>query len=215
MKSYFKFLIPLSLSLIAGSCSRNFEQINTDDSRIKDPTSGSLLNPVLYNMSSYGYNRANDFTFDLMQVSIDFPNEGNIISRYYMTDKTGQGMWNTSYLWLKQVRDMMDIAKQEGDNNNLAIGIILNAWIYANLTDSFGDIPMTQASQLDTGVKQPAFDRQKDIYINLLDQLNQANSLLDVKKETCRIGYSVQRRSFGRRHCKMEKNLQTVFLFDY
>ena len=32
-----------------------------------------------------------------------------------MTDKTGQGMWNTSYLWLKQVRDMMDIAKQEGD----------------------------------------------------------------------------------------------------
>jgi hypothetical protein len=60
-----------------------------------------------------------------MQVSIDFPNEGNITSRYYMTDKTGQGMWNTSYLWLKQVRDMMDIAKQEGDNNNLAIGTIL------------------------------------------------------------------------------------------
>ncbi|MCV5004270.1 SusD/RagB family nutrient-binding outer membrane lipoprotein, partial [Escherichia coli] len=84
---------------------RNFEEINTDNSRIKDPTSGSLLNPVLYSMSSYGYNRANDFTFDLMQVSIDFPNEGNIISRYYMTDKTGQGMWNTSYLWLKQVRD--------------------------------------------------------------------------------------------------------------
>ena len=166
MKSYFKFIIPLSLSLMAVSCSRNFEQINTDESRIKDPTSGSLLNPVLYNMASYGYNRANDFTFDLMQVSIDFPNEGNITSRYYMTDKTGQGMWNTSYLWLKQVRDMMDIAKQEGDNNNLAIGTILNAWIYANLTDSFGDIPMTQVSQLDTGVKQPAFDRQK-IFISI------------------------------------------------
>ncbi|OPC29256.1 hypothetical protein BAX97_15605 [Elizabethkingia meningoseptica] len=183
MKSYLKFIIPLSISLIAGSCNRNFEEINTDNSRIKDPTSGSLLNPVLYSMSSYGYNRANDFTFDLMQVSIDFPNEGNIISRYYMTDKTGQGMWNTSYLWLKQVRDMMEIAKKEGDNNNLAIATILNAWIYANLTDSFGDIPMTEASQLDTGVQKPVFDQQKDVYLALLDQLNQANSMLDVKKK--------------------------------
>ncbi len=128
-------------------------------------------------MSVVGYNRANDFTFDIMQVSLDFPNEGNSLSRYYLTEKTGNGFWDNSYRWLKQVDDLKKAAIAEGDKNYQAIAMVLNAWIYSNLTDTYGDVPFSEASQLDDKVMYPKFDRQKDIYVKLLDDLKAANSL--------------------------------------
>lgn len=75
----------------------------------------SFLAPVQYNMASIGYSRANDFTFDIMQVSLDFPNEGNSLSRYYITENTGAGFWNNSYKWLKQIHDMKKAAVESND----------------------------------------------------------------------------------------------------
>jgi hypothetical protein len=164
------------------SCDRSLDEINKDKSRINVPVASALLVPVQYNMSVVGYNRANDFTFDIMQVSLDFPNEGNSLSRYYITENTGSGFWNNSYRWLKQVDDLKKAAISEGDKNYQAISMVLNAWIYSNLTDTYGDVPFSQASQLDESIMQPKFDRQKDIYLRLLDDLKAANSLFVTNK---------------------------------
>ncbi len=164
------------------SCDRSLEEINKDTSRINEPVASSLLVPIQYNMAAVGYNRANDFTFDIMQVSLDFPNEGNSLSRYYITENTGAGFWNNSYRWLKQVDDLKKAAIAEGDKNYQAISMVLNAWIYSNLTDTYGDIPFSQASQLDNGILQPKFDKQKDIYVSLLDDPKAANSLFVTNK---------------------------------
>lgn len=167
----------------ATSCDRSFEEINTDTSKIENPTAGSLLAPIQYEMSSYGYKRADDFTFDIMQVALSFPNEGNTVSRYYLTENTGNGYWNTSYKWLKQVKEMHDFAVKENDPNYQAIAKVLNAWIYANLTDAFGDIPFSEALQLEEGISKPKFDHQKDIYLTLLEDLKTANSMFDTTKQ--------------------------------
>jgi hypothetical protein len=164
------------------SCDRSLDEINKDKSRINVPVASALLVPIEYNMSVVGYNRANDFNFDLMQVSLYFPNEGNSLSRYYITENTGAGFWNNSYRWLKQVDDLKKAAIAEGDKNYEAISLVLNAWIYSNLTDTYGDVPFSQASQLDDNILQPKFDRQKDIYLRLLDDLNTANSLFITNK---------------------------------
>lgn len=164
------------------SCDRSLDEINKDKSRINVPVASALLVPVQYNMSVVGYNRANDFTFDIMQVSLDFPNEGNSLSRYYITENTGSGFWNNSYRWLKQVDDLKKAAISEGDKNYQAISMVLNAWIYSNLTDTYGDVPFSQASQLDESIMQPKFDRQKEIYLRLLDDLKAANSLFITNK---------------------------------
>ncbi|GEN70454.1 SusD/RagB family nutrient-binding outer membrane lipoprotein [Chryseobacterium lathyri] len=166
----------------AVSCDRSLDEINKDQSRINKPVASSLLVPIQYNMAAIGYNRANDFTFDLMQVSLDFPNEGNSLSRYYITENTGAGFWNNSYRWLKQVDDLKRAAVEEGDKNYEAIALVLNAWIYSNLTDTYGDVPFSEASKLDEGILQPKFDRQKDIYVKLLDDLKTANSLFITNK---------------------------------
>lgn len=173
----------LALSLFTlASCDRSFEEINADTSRILNPSAGSFLTPIQYAMGNYGYNRADDFTFDIMQVALDFPNEGNTISRYYLTESTGNGYWNTSYRWLKQVKELNEAAARENNNNYIAISKVLNAWIMANLTDSFGDVPMTEALRLEEDIMRPKYDKQKDIYLFLLDDLKAANTLFDTTK---------------------------------
>ena len=166
-------------ALTLNSCGRDFEEINTDTSKILNPSVGSLLLPIQYEMSSHGWNNSNDFTFDVMQVALDFPNEGNTYSRYYLTENSGNGHWNTSYRWLKQVKNMENFAIKENNNNYLAISKIMKAWIFANLTDAFGDIPYSEALNLEDNIQKPKFDKQKDIYVNLLDELKVANSLFD------------------------------------
>lgn len=175
-------LLIAGLSLVPVSCSRSLDEVNSDTSRISEPVASKLLVPVQYNMSAVNYMRANDFTFDIMQVSLDFPNEGNTLSRYNITENTGAGFWNNSYKWLKQVKDMKFAADRDNDPNYLAISMVLNAWIYSNLTDTYGDIPFSEASSLDEGMTQPKFDRQKDIYVKLLDDLKTANSLFVTTK---------------------------------
>lgn len=165
------------LSLVSVSCERNLDEVNVDNSRISDPVASKLLVPIQYNMSAVNYMRANDFTFDIMQVSLDFPNEGNSLSRYYLTENTGAGFWNNSYKWLMQINDMKKAAIRDNDANYQAIAMVLNAWVYSNLTDTYGDVPFSEASRLDDAIPQPKFDKQKDIYIQLLEDLKTANSL--------------------------------------
>ncbi|MBK1895486.1 SusD/RagB family nutrient-binding outer membrane lipoprotein [Chryseobacterium paridis] len=181
-KLLLNILLISGIGLIPVSCSRSLDEVNIDESRISDPVAAKLLVPIQYNMASVNYMRANDFTFDIMQVSLDFPNEGNSLSRYYLTENTGAGFWNNSYKWLKQVKDLKEAAIVEKDQNYQAIAMVLNAWIYSNLTDTYGDIPFTEASRLDDGISQPKFDKQKDIYVRLLDDLKAANALFITNK---------------------------------
>lgn len=161
------------------SCTRDFEDTNIDFSKTKDGTSEGLLNPALYEMASAAYMRANDFTFDVMQYSLDFPNEGNTYSRYYLTENSGVGYWNNSYKWLMQINEMLQLAEKEGNNNNKAIALVLRAWGFANLTDSFGDVPFSEAFKQEQNIVKPKFDRQKDIYLSILNDLETANKLFN------------------------------------
>jgi hypothetical protein len=181
-KVLLNILLISSLGLTMISCDRNLDEVNIDESRISDPAASKLLVPIQYNMASVNYMRANDFTFDIMQVSLDFPNEGNSLSRYYLTENTGSGFWNNSYKWIKQVSDMKLAAIKDDDKNYQAIAMVLNAWIYSNLTDTFGDVPFKEASRLDDGISQPKFDKQQDIYVQLLNDLKEANSLFITNK---------------------------------
>jgi hypothetical protein len=175
-------LLIAGIGLVSVSCDRNLDEVNVDESRISEPVASKLLVPIQYNMSSINYMRANDFTFDIMQVSLDFPNEGNSLSRYYITENTGAGFWNNSYKWLMQINDMKKAAIRDNDINYQAIAMVLNAWVYSNLTDTYGDVPFSEASKLDEAVSKPKFDKQKDIYVQLLDDLKAANSLFITTK---------------------------------
>jgi len=183
MKNNKKLIIGfLLINFFAIACTKNFEEINTDPNRIEQISPGTLLNPIIYEVASFNMNRADAITFDLMQVMLNFPSATGGIHRYDITENTGSSTWNTYYRWLKNIKEMYDASVRAEDGNYQAIALTLNAWVLSNLTDCFGDVPVTEALRGDEQVFFPKFDKQETIYPKLLDDLDTANARFNTTK---------------------------------
>ncbi len=164
------------------SCTKDFEEINTDPNRISQISPGTLLNPTLYNLSSYYVGKADDFNFHLMQVKVPFPAASGGIHVYDISENSGSGLWNTSYRWITNIKEMYNAAEQLNEVNYQAIALTLNAWVYSILTDAFGDVPMEEAARGDEGILRPSFNTQQQIYTKILADLERANTLYDATR---------------------------------
>ncbi|HUH20091.1 SusD/RagB family nutrient-binding outer membrane lipoprotein [Albibacterium sp.] len=174
-----KIFITACLFLSFSSCTDNFEDINTNPNLIDQISPGTLLNEVIYNMASNNLTNHYNVNAQLMQVQLSYPQYYAGIQRYEILETTGNSQWNAGYKWVKNLREMLKTAEAEQAANYTAIGLTLNAWIYSNLTDTFGDIPFSEASQAEDGILQPKYDTQEDIYTQILKDLATANSLYD------------------------------------
>lgn len=176
--------IILSAFLLFGvlsACTDNFEEINSDPNLINQISPGTLLNEVIYNMSSNNLRNYYGITADLMQVKLNYPSFYGGIHRYEIIEGTGNSQWDASYKWMKNIKEMLAVSEKPNDANYKAIGLTLNAWVASNLTDTFGDIPYSEALQGDQGIRMPKYDTQEAIYSQLLKDLEQANGLYDTK----------------------------------
>jgi hypothetical protein len=175
MKSF--LIIPAILTLLLASCTKDFETTNTDPNRVNKISPGTLLNPILYEVSSFNMRKSDDFTFNLMQDMLPFPSTSGGVHRYDITETAGNSTWTTYYRWLTNVKEMYAASVEQKDPNYQAIALTLNAMIYANLTDCFGDIPMEEATKGDEGIFRPKFTTQKKVYEKIIADLDSANNL--------------------------------------
>ncbi len=180
--SRFGFALVTACCLLLTACTKNFEEINTDPNRIDAISPGTLLNPVIYNVSGYNMLRSDDITFNLMQVALPFPSASGGLHRYDVPENIGNGIWNNAYLWLNNIKEMYNASVKATDPNYQGIAIVLNAWIYSNLTDCFGSVPMTEAVKGDEGILHPVFDSQQTVYTKLIADLDAANDLFNTSK---------------------------------
>lgn len=167
------------LFIITFSCTSDFEEINTDPNRIDRISPGTLLNPILYGVSAFNTARADAWTFQVMQVALPFPSASGGVHRYDISEAAGNSTWNTYYRWLINIKEMREAAVASSDPNYLAIALTLNAWVYSQLTDSFGDIPFEEASRAEDGILRPKFNTQQEVYIAILADLERANQMFD------------------------------------
>lgn len=71
-------------------------------------------------------------------------------------------------------------ASASGSNaNQIAIARIMRAYIYWDVTDKWGNMPYSEALQ-GTANLTPKYDKQEDIYKDLIKELTEANAQLDV-----------------------------------
>lgn len=182
IRKIFTILILISVAGVFNSCTKNFEEINTDPNRISQISPGTLLNPTLYSLAGYYIGKADDFNFHLMQVKVPFPAETGGIHIYDVTENSGSGLWNTSYRWLTNIKEMYNAAEQLNEVNYMAISLTLNAWVYSILTDAFGAVPMEEATRGDEGILRPKFNTQQEVYTKILADLEQANTLYDLTR---------------------------------
>src|SRR4051812_4181324 len=103
-KNIIALLILCSTCII--SCTKSFEETNTDPNRIDQISPGTLLNPIIYGTASFNMKRADDITFNLMQVMLPFPSVSGGVHRYDLSDNIGNGTWNEYYRWITNIKEM-------------------------------------------------------------------------------------------------------------
>lgn len=181
-KLHFLYTFLLPVAVLFSSCEKGFEEINTDPNRISVVSPGTLLNPTLFELGSFNMLKSDDVTFQLMQVMLTFPSVTGGIHRYEITENTGNSTWNAYYRWLNNIREIGIAADSANDVNYKAIALTLNAWVYSNLTDCFGDIPMDEAVSAESGNLQPRYNTQKEVYVKILADLDSASRKFNTTK---------------------------------
>jgi len=167
--------------LILPSCTKDFEKINTDPINTPNALPQQLLAPALVATVSANMIRNRSFNNELMQVTVSESDADATVFRYNFPKTYSDYLWNTWYLQLTNFKDIYKIASQPLTVNTSyqGISLICQSWIYSLLTDSYGDVPYSQSNLAkDSSIYEPTFDKQKDIYQGIFQQLETANTLL-------------------------------------
>jgi len=162
------------------SCKKGFEELNTDPINILNTTPNKLLAPALVNALWPGMNRNRSLNNELMQVTVSRSDGDNTVFRFAFKNSMSDYLWNAWYPQLTNFKQVDSLART-GKTPNASyqgIGKIGKVWLFSMLTDTYGDIPYFHALEGDQENVVPVFDRQKDIYLDMFKQLEDANTLL-------------------------------------
>ena len=82
---------------------------------------------------------------------------------------------------IKQIVDVVENTRDKANKTNLYnIARIFKVYLFQFLTDLYGDIPYSEAGKAYTGqVLFPKYDKQEDIYADMLKELDEAAAALD------------------------------------
>lgn len=180
MKRTYFILLSVLFLLTAESCTKGFDELYTDPNRVQDALPRNLLSPTLYDIVATDVKQAYNVGNELMQYTIYRANTA-YVQRYDIRATTGDNMWGSLYAVANNIADMEEKASNLKFPNYIAIALTLKALVFSRLTDTYGNIPYTEALQSrgETVNFLPKFNRQEDIYAGLLADLERAAMLFD------------------------------------
>ena len=158
------------------SCTENFEDINTNPNEPEEVTSDLLLSTVLSTVADRTA-RTGWFNGNLvaqLTAKINFTE----FDRYSWGSEGG--IWNTYYGILPEIDIILENALAEDSRNTSyeGIALIMRAYVFANLTDNWGDVPFSEAIAGTEGIFTPVYDTQESIYNGILADLRTAEEQL-------------------------------------
>lgn len=180
--NFLKYLLVLTAGaflFLGNSCKKleDFGDTNVNPNGSPDVLTSALLTNVLSNI---GGTVADLNTGHYSQIFAEPTYPGN--SLYVLPQFEASGTYAGSLMDLQTIINRNTDAKTaptvavDGANaNQIAIARILKAYFFWTLTDRWGDLPYTEALQ-GVSVATPKYDEQKDIYLDLLKELREANA---------------------------------------
>lgn len=178
----------LTCSLLAlvwlQSCQNDFEEINTN------PDASSVIRPD-YVFTKAQYDAVGNMITGLqgtMQYTTSYNDVASWGSKYIFNQGTAPyTVFSNAYP--NEINEIGEViralATDPAQVNKLAVAKIWRAYAFSKITDLYGDIPYTQAALGYTeSVFKPKYDAQKDIYADMLSELEKAIALFDASKTT-------------------------------
>ena len=97
----------------------------------------------------------------------------------------GERSWGGWFANLRNTDHLYKRAEEEGMEFQMGLALVMRAFNFAYIADTWGDAPFTDALKGITGEQEylfPKFDSQEAIYKGIIDDLKEANSLLSKPK---------------------------------
>jgi hypothetical protein len=190
MKQNKFFHLPMLLLLVTTmfSCTKNFDELNTDKTKLTDLDAvgvGNAFAAAQYRSIQASWQIFQSLFADLQSqyfanVAINFPSDRNVMVGSWLN-----GAWNGFYSSaIPPILGVLDNTKPGGKAANPAIYAIANIWkvqMYLPRTDYWGPIPY---SKVGSGEKSVEYDAQDVIYKDFFASLKQAVADLQAFKGT-------------------------------
>ncbi len=174
----FKIIMILSGILIVGSCKQQLD-INKNPDAL--PSSFNLYPQLLTSAEvNLGFEAGSDlfrYTTQIMQMmsgQASQPNQTYEYGRYNITGSDENNVWSSIFATtLSDLELVINQATAAGSPHYAGVAKILKAYEFSLVVDTWGDVPYSEAQQLDLNT-QPHYDDDDAIYPKLISLLTEA-----------------------------------------
>ncbi len=179
-----KIIILFIVSISITSCTSDFEELNKDPLAANDVPTTAILTAAMQDLiginSGLGYNK----TFMLYSQQWA---QRETTSRSLYDIASTSGDWSAWYS--KGLPELVNIINLNSGNkkesysvygkneNQIAVAMILKAWVFHNITDTWGNIPYSET--FNSEISSPKYDKQEEIYPALIQELKNAAAMID------------------------------------
>jgi hypothetical protein len=171
-----KFLILATVLMISNSCTKNFDEMNTNPN---SPTVVPATNVFL--------RATNSLIGTLLGERLDVYYAGSYAGQtaaigfgdYEYRVDINNSMWRSMYVAMTYFVDAARLAEAEGNTNLYAASLIMKAYTAHQTTDIWGKIPYSEAFRMSDGIIYPKYDTQQEVYTAILAELKEAADLLN------------------------------------
>ena len=203
LKKPLSFLCVLGLLMAMSACTKNFDKINTNPNAPNFVPTAYLLTCSEKGLMDFTWDRWWNASTGMVLSQYYAENLYTSETQYFFRTNITKSYWGNFYgaglndqgngavivAGMKNLQTILDEcnaspAKYVASGtiaNQKAVAQLLMVWEFQNLTDTWGDIPYSEALK-DVTITQPKYDKQSDIYPSLLARLDSAIALIDISK---------------------------------
>lgn len=195
MKKYINYLIILVAVSSVLSCAK-FDDMSKNPYALYDSPSEGFVHPIVFKTE---YNLMSVFrstTALLMQYAVSVNSEvsSRVIDNYNIPEGVTDDIWSALYIQYGDAEAMYRKAVSENNDAMQGVALILKAFLISQITDTYGEVPFTEAGQLSFQENVTRFstkyDTQKDIYRSVICMLEDANELIAKAQDEGKVSFS-------------------------
>ncbi|MCE1198752.1 MAG: SusD/RagB family nutrient-binding outer membrane lipoprotein [Marinilabiliales bacterium] len=165
----------VSLVILGSSCS-DFLGVDEKNPNNASAVAPRLLLPAALKNVANTMNLPRRFEFVYLWHGLWSISSG--YSQYRLLNSDYQNAFNEMYTYGQNLTEIEKAATDPKDCYYLASAMILKAYIMQNLVDVWGDVPYSEAFRTNDGILKPKYDKQKDIYEDVVLKLDAAIKLI-------------------------------------
>ncbi len=181
MKIKYIHALILSGTLLFGasSCKKELVRINQNPNASQNAQPDYLLTAAIKTTADTYWGTTNNMDASLLFAQHWAKIQYTDPDRYIYANTAFQELWTVGYSKsIINLNQIIKIADSQANPNYKGVALVLRSWVYQLLTDAYGDVPYSQAANIEENLT-PAYDKQKDVYFALLEDLKTAQSALN------------------------------------